>query len=141
MKGPLLLLSNVVASPEGRLDDVLRGRILATLRKHAGAGLDIIIREHVRQRSLDQNAYLHAEPFPKLARVWFESVERAKLICMGEFWGWEPCKVTGQVLPVKAHTSSMTVEECTAFIEWLIPWANTEHHADVMLPNEWETAA
>jgi hypothetical protein len=90
-----------------------------------------------RKRSLDQNAYLHAEPFPKLAKQWGESIARTKLICMVVFWGTEPCKLTGTHLPVKAHTSDMTVEECTLFIDWLIPWAITEHGVDVTAPDEW----
>jgi hypothetical protein len=91
-----------------------------------------------RKRSLDQNAYLHAEPFPKLAAHWGESPARTKLICMGEFWGYEPCKVTGLLLPVKPHTSDMTVEECTTFIDWLLPWALQEHGLAIYPPGERE---
>lgn len=97
-------------------------------------GKVVEIREQRRSRSVDQNAYLHAEPFPKLAKAWGESVARTKLICMGEFWGWEPCKVTKSFLPVKAHTSDMTVEECTTFIDWLIPWALQEHGVEIKEP-------
>lgn len=95
------------------------------------------------KRTLKQNAFLHAEPFPKLARAWGESVERAKLICMGAFWGWEPVSVKGQrvFLPVKAHTSDMTVQETNTFIDWLIPWALTEHGVEIHTPDEWREAA
>lgn len=118
--------------------------IRAEIRSQRGKHLDITIELHragPRKRSLDQNAYLHAEPFPKLARKWGESVDRAKLICMGQYWGWEPCKVTGLLLPVKAHTSAMTVEECTGFIDWLLPWAATEHGVEIHTPDEWREAA
>lgn len=103
-----------------------------------GCDVWITVEPQKRKRSLDQNAYLHAEPFPKLAAAWGESVSRVKLICMGEFWGYEPCKVTRQFLPVKAHTSDMTVSECSTFIDWLIPWALTEHGVAIDLPN-WKT--
>jgi hypothetical protein len=92
------------------------------------------------KRTDRQNRYLHAEPFLKLAKKWGESIERTKLICMGEFWGWEPCKVGGTMLPVKAHTSDMTVEECTVFLDWLIPWAAQEHDVAILLPDEWRAA-
>jgi hypothetical protein len=104
----------------------------------AGESIDIWIGKHRRKRSLDQNAYLHAEPFPKLAAAFGESVSRTKLICMGEFWGWEMSKATRVLLPVKAHTSDMTVEECTTFIDWLIPWALDEHGVAVELPETWQ---
>ena len=37
-------------------------------------------------------------------------------------WGWKPSKL-GHEIPVKAHTSAMTTEECSTFIEWLPIWA------------------
>lgn len=125
----------------GRLDPDVSFNVRDYLRTFAGMSVDILIRKHRRKRSLDQNAYLHAEPFPRLAKEWGESVDRAKLICMGEFWGWEPCKVSRCYLPVKAHTSDMTVEECTTFIDWLIPWALTEHQVSIRLPEEWQQEA
>ena len=36
--------------------------------------------------------------------------------------GWKPSKL-GHEIPVKAHTSEMTTEECSTFIEWLPIWA------------------
>ena len=94
-------------------------------------------------RTRKQNAYWHAEPFLKLAKAWGESVDRAKLICMGEFWGWEPVSVKGvrMFLPVKVHTSDMTVEEGTTFLDWLIPWAADEHGVQIHTPDEWRGEA
>jgi len=37
-------------------------------------------------------------------------------------WGWKPSKL-GHEIPVKAHTSAMTTEECSTSIEWLPIWA------------------
>ena len=90
-------------------------------------------------RTSRQNAYWHAEPFLKLATAWGESVERAKLIAMGEFWGCEQCGKSSVVLPVKVHTSQMTVAEGTAFLDWLIPWA-AEQGIEILLPDEWKAA-
>ena len=44
-------------------------------------------------------------------------------------------------LPVKVHTSDMTVEEGTAFLDWLIPWALQEHGVEIQTPDEWKEAA
>jgi hypothetical protein len=118
------------------------GELMAYIRRHfKGQHFALTLDAVRRKRSVMQNAYLHAEPFPKLAKAWGESIARTKLICMGEFWGYEPCKVTRQFLPVKVHTSDMTVEECTLFIDWLVPWALMEHGVDVAPPRESELAA
>ena len=93
------------------------------------------------KRTSKQNRYWHAEPFLKLASAWGESVERAKLIAMGTFWGWETTIVRGMpiVLPVKLHTSQMTVQEGTVFLDWLIPWA-AEQGIQIHTPDEWKDA-
>lgn len=132
-----------VVGPDGRLE--FDGLHKARLRRHLsgliGKPVEVVIRQRRKKRSTDQNAYLHAEPFLKLAAKWGESVARTKLICMGEFWGWEPCRITGALLPVKAHTSDMTVEECTTFIDWLIPWGLTEHGVEILEPSgDWQEA-
>ena len=127
----------------GKLDANTRQCIADYIATFDGTRIDVKVRKHRAQRSLDQNAYLHAEPFLKLSRAWGESVERTKLICMGEFWGWEPVTV-GAVrvfLPVKAHTSDMTVPECTAFIDWLLPWALQDHGVAIDLPEDHTEAA
>lgn len=86
------------------------------------------------QRTLDQNAYLHAEPFPKLATFFGQSVEETKYVLMGEKWGWHRDPITGREIPFKPSTSSMTVEECTEFIDWLIPWALDKWGIHIELP-------
>lgn len=130
--------SNVFIEASGRIANAaIREVVRTAFSSFGGKHVDINIVLHRQKRTLDQNAYLHAEPFPKLAAKWGESVARTKLICMGQFWGWEPCRITGTLLPVKAHTSDMSVPECTTFIDWLIPWANVEHGVDVELPSTW----
>lgn len=90
------------------------------------------------KRTGKQNRYWHAEPFLKLAAAWGCSVNDAKLLAMGTFWGWHD--VLGKELPVKAHTSDMTVQEGTVFLDWLIPWAIQEHGVEILLPDEWKDA-
>ena len=138
MKIPDFSLSRVQASAEGRLSDQARGSILAYLRRYPDVDLDVIIRQHREQRSLDQNSYMHAEPFPKVAEFMGGTIEEAKLALMGECWGWKFCALSGREMPVKPSTSSMTVEECSYFIDWLIPWV-AEHCGglQIMLPDEW----
>lgn len=91
------------------------------------------------KRTDRQNRYWHAEPFLKLAKHFGCSVAAAKLAVMGEFWGWEKEPITGHDVPVKAHTSDMTVEEGTVFLDWLIPWA-AEQGVEIHTPDEWKDA-
>lgn len=98
----------------------------------------IQIDEFKPQRTPDQNAYLHAEPFPKLAKHFGVSVEQVKHDLMGECFGWVESKIArGRMVPFMPHTSQMTVEQCTFFIDWLLPWASQEHGVEIMLPDEW----
>jgi hypothetical protein len=89
------------------------------------------------KRTPRQNRYWHAEPFLKLAKEMGLSVAQAKYYAMGEFWGW--AEVKGRSVPVKGHTSEMTVEEGTVFLDWLIPWA-AEQGIEILLPDEWKDA-
>lgn len=136
MKIPELRIEKVCASPEGRLSDQARGTILAHLRRYPGVPLDVLIRQHKEQRSLDQNAYLHAVPFPVIAEHVGDSIDGVKLDLMGECFGWRE-SMSGHLIPVKPHTSHMTVEECTFFIEWLIPFAAQKFNMRIPLPSEW----
>lgn len=90
------------------------------------------------KRTLAMNRYWHAEPFLKLAAGWGCSVADAKLVAMGSFWGWKV--VQGKEVPVRSHTSEMTVKEGNVFLEWLVPFA-AEQGIEILLPNEWKDAA
>jgi hypothetical protein len=111
----------------------------AHLRSLAGKDVEIVIRKRRTQRSLQQNKYLHTVVFPLLAKEFCDSVEGVKFDLMGEKWGWTYTK-SGNHMPVKPHTSEMTVEECTEFIDWVIPWAMTTHGIDVPPPQKAEAA-
>lgn len=88
-------------------------------------------------RSLAQNAYLHALPFPILAEYFGCSVEDVKYDLMGEKWGWKPSSLEpNRMIPVKPSTASMTVEECSEFIDWLIPWALDKFNVSIPYPSE-----
>lgn len=106
------------------------------LEKHAGQRVAVTMRKPKEKRTLDMNAYLHKWPFPLLADHFGDSVEGVKYDLMGEFFGWKPGPVSGRMVPVKAHTSDMTKEESSRFLDWLIPWAMTEHGVRIPLPNE-----
>ncbi len=124
---------------DGRLDllDTERDRRRMYLRTLAGKHVEVVVRKVRVQRSVDQNAYLHVGPFPVLAEeLGYDSIEELKLALMGECWGYHRDRVSGRDLPIKPHTSDMTVEECTHFIDWLIPWAQVNYNIRVPLPNE-----
>lgn len=107
----------------------------------AGQSVEITVRKERTNRSIDQNAYLHAVPFPLLAEeLGYESIEDLKLALMGECWGYHRDKVSGKDFPIKPHTSDMSVDECSQFIEWLVTWSQTKFNIRVPLPNEAEAA-
>jgi hypothetical protein len=127
------LVVRVTPGGEGFHFDAQQKRILKTW-----ANQWVLIRRPRRTRTLDQNSYLHAEVFPKIAAYMGDDIEGAKLVLMGECFGWKQDARFGREIPVKPHTSSMTVEECTYFIEWVIPWAVERCEGlQILLPGEW----
>lgn len=112
-------------------------RFLKTLRNR---DVEIVVKKKTVQRSLDQNAYLHAVPFPLLAEHFGMTISEVKYSLMGEKWGWRKDPISGREIPIKPSTSDMTVEECTQFIEWLLIWAATEHDVYIPSPERAEAA-
>ena len=119
----------------GRLEllDTERWKRQQHLRSLAGKRVEVIIRKAHTKRSLDMNAYLHKVPFPMLAEHFGDSIEGVKLDLMGECFGWTKT-AQGHDIPMKSHTSDMTVEESKFFLDWLIPWAMTTHGIDIPPP-------
>ncbi len=111
----------------------------AHLRSLIDQHVEVVIRKRREQRSLDQNAYLHAVPFPILADYWGEDIETTKLLVLGECFGWKETR-DGHRLPMKPSTSQLTVEEASHLIEWIPPWAMTNFGTLIPLPNEAEAA-
>lgn len=138
---PVPILHGVVsATGLLSLDESERDIRRMHLQSLAGQNVEVVVRKQRVKRSLDQNAYIHAVPVPILAEHFGESVGDMKLILMGECWGWRFDPLAGREIPIKAHTSDMTVEECTYFIDWVIPWAMVNHGVDIPLPHEAEAA-
>lgn len=98
----------------------------------------LTVERFVKQRTLPQNAYLHAHPFPILARHFGCSINEVKRDLMGECFGWKTSPITGRPVPVKEHTADMNVEDANFFIDWLIPWAIVEQGVELHPPDkEW----
>lgn len=117
--------------------------------KFTGKRVVVIVKDPTDQRTLKQNAYLHAEPFKKIAEAMGCSVPEAKLDLMGECWGWKEAKASGNLVPVKPSTSSMSKADAQHFIDWVIPWAaeffgyredNGKPKVDIMPPKQWHEA-
>lgn len=107
------------------------------LRTLGGQYIETVTRRRRAQRSIDQNAYLHAVPFFMIADYTGDDIESVKLNVMGACWGWRKSSITGIETPLKPHTSHMTTEEGSYLIEWLPPWAFQQFNGMVIpLPNE-----
>lgn len=113
-------------------------RYRATLAKLAGKRVEFVLRKPKSKRSLDMNAYLHAStgPFRLLADHFGEDMTGIKTALAGECFGWIYSKAAGREVPIKPHTSEWTIEESKYFVDWVIPWAATEHGVIIPLPGE-----
>jgi hypothetical protein len=124
-------------TPDARLvlDEHERDRRRMHLGSLIGKRVEVIVRKVRTQRSLDQNAYLHAVPFALLAEYWGEDIETTKLLCLGECFGWKDTR-DGHRVPIKPSTSGLTTEEGSHLIEWLPAWAMREFGVSIPLPQE-----
>ena len=112
----------------------------AYLRTLAGRVVDIIVRPHRRQRSLDQNAWLHGVALPVLAEaLGYDQHEHALLhySLLAECYGTAYDARFGRTWPAKT-SSQLTTKEFSDYMEWLVRWAATEHDVRVPLPGESE---
>jgi len=101
------------------------------LRTLAGRDVEVIVRKKRTQRSTAQNSWIHAAA-SLLAEHCGNSLAEQKLDLMGECWGWRTLS-NGHTVPMKIHTSDMTVEEASQFIDWLIRWS-AEKFPEVKIP-------
>jgi hypothetical protein len=113
-------------------------RFLAVRRKLAGRKVEVVLRRPKSKRSIEMNKYLHCEtgPFRLLAEHFGEDIPGVKLALMGECFGWVWSKAAGREVPIKGHSSEMTIEESKYFVDWVIPWAAMNHGVEIPLPNE-----
>ena len=94
--------------------------------------------EYRKKRSLDQNSYIHAVPFPIFIDYTGNSLEEIKAILCGLFIGTEKVTILGEEIerPIKT-TSQMNTLEMTKFIEWM-QWFGSTHNLRIPSPNEWD---
>lgn len=129
-------------SDDGRLLLVTTEQALRRvhLRRLAGKAVEVTIRRERTKRSIDQNSYIHGVPVTILADHFGYTIPEMKLVLMGECFGWKPDAISGREIPAKPSTSDMTVEDCSYFIDWIIPWALTNHGVSIPLPSEVDIA-
>lgn len=96
-----------------------------------GHEVELVIRKRRTKRSGKQNRWIHAAA-SALADHCGLSLAEMKCELMGACWGWHTLP-SGHEVPVKLHTSDMTVDEAAHFTDWLIAWA-LEHFPEVEIP-------
>lgn len=113
-------------------------RYREALRQFAGGRVEFVLRTPKSRRSLDMNAYLHAEtgPFRLLAEHFGEDLAGIKLALAGECFGWVYSERFKREIPRRPNTSDWTVEESRYFVDWVRPWAAVNHGVDIPPPNE-----
>jgi hypothetical protein len=98
----------------------------------------IEIKSHRKNRSLDQNAFLHAVPLKIIADHTGYTVEDMKDYLLGEFTGWDEYTVFHQTKrrPHK-RSSDLDTLQFTRFLEWIEMWAATELGLIIPRPGEY----
>jgi len=122
----------------GKLHIDAVSRFRERLRNLADARVELEIRRPRRGRSAAMNAYLHSEtgPIRLMADFCGEDMEGMKYALMGQCFGWVYSAVAQREVPVQPHTSAMSVEDATYFLEWVVPFA-AKHGVMVALPGDY----
>lgn len=132
----------IVAKIEGGKPDIDRAN-RALLRRYyshfEGQEIDIVIRKHQRQRSLEQNAACWGYIYPAIAEaLGYEAYEAEELHyglvakCFGEHFD----KRLGQMVPNK-RSSKLSTKEFSEYMEFLVRFAAKECGGLVIeLPDE-----
>jgi hypothetical protein len=119
---------------QGVLKMFSRSAFLTYAKRFAGHEVELTIRKRRSQRSLKQNNYWHDVPFPMFAEHWGVSIEDAKLLLLGECFGWH--EVGGHRLPVRTSTSGLDTKEGAEFTEWMVLWGASHWNLRIPLPRE-----
>ena len=84
----------------------------------------VVIEPYSAQRTLSQNAYLHAVPIKIIAEFTGHSPDEVKDYLLGEAFGWEEYSVLDVLLkrPLR-RSSSLNTKEFNWFLEWIEAWA------------------
>ena len=86
----------------------------------------VTICEYRKKRSNEQNAYIHAVPFPLMMEHTGYDLDELKRELCGLFMGTEKYEIFGKERerPIKT-TSQMTTKEMSDFIEWMMWFGST----------------
>jgi hypothetical protein len=124
-----------------RLDDEAQFR--SFVRTLTGQPVQLVLKRHASQRSLDQNAWIWGVAYPVIAEaIGYDTHEHEDLHyaliakCFGEHFD----KRVGAMVPNK-RSSKLSTREFSDYMEWLVRFAATDLGGIVVpLPNESEAA-
>lgn len=110
--------------------------VLSLRRPEVEREVEVIVRPLVDRKTVPQMAYLHADggPFPVLAEHFGCSLAEIKPALAGACWGWQRDPVSRRELPINPTVSEWTKEQASHFIDWVLPWAATEHQVYIEPP-------
>lgn len=108
----------------------------------AGKRVDVLLKVHREQRSLDQNAWHWGVAIPVIANaLGYDKHEHDDLhyALVAKCFGTHLDEKLRQEVP-NVRSSSLTTAQFSELMEWEVRWAATEYGIIVPLPNESEPA-
>ncbi len=108
------------------------------LKRLAGKSVDVVVKVHRNQRSLDQNAWHWAVAIPIIAdALGYDKDEHERLhyALVDECFGTTFDARLGRDVP-NVRSSLLDTAKFSEFMEWEVRWAAREHGIVVPLPNE-----
>lgn len=100
----------------------------------AGEELEMTLAPPETSYTLLQLRYIHGEPVKKMCQADGYTPAQAKLIILGEFFGWTRLP-NGHEVPEKASLTELNRAQMTALIDWL-PQFGAEHNYNILPPEK-----
>jgi hypothetical protein len=97
----------------------------------------IEIKRYRKNRSNDQNSFLHGVPLKIICDHTGYDLEDMKTYLLGAAFGWDEYEMLGErrKRPIK-RSSDLTTLEFTHWLEWIERWASEELGLIIPKPNE-----
>lgn len=112
------------------------------LMRLAGKSVDVVVKAHRSQRSLDQNSWLWGVGLPLIAEaLGYDSDEHEMLhyALIDECFGRSFDARLNRDVP-NVRSSKLDTKTFSDYMEWLVRWAAREHGIVIPLPSESEAA-
>lgn len=103
---------------------------------HEGQEIELILRLPTLDRTSQQLRYWFGVPMKLLSEATGYTKMQMHYLALAICFGVVVDEKTGIDVPVVSASRHLTATQFSELIQWIIPWAEEQHHVSIPLPNE-----